>query len=262
MTDAAEDKNQKPVIAPIVYQRTLMPVAIVDTYPNTSGTLNLQWIGRGANGKDYAIKTTKDHNSNGFIPATELFCYELAAELLIPTPEYTLLSLSDGSIAFGSVWEGGVQDIQTSLSALDDKIIIKGLTGFLSKVYAFDVFINNIDRHFGNYLIRESYNGHVILAFDFSLAWYAFNAYGYEAAREPHNTMQWHQFIKAKGHFDLDIAKSTLSEIAKIPKQTIERIIMQIPDEWLAQDIKTEIVQWWDSNERIERINQLKAGLK
>lgn len=260
----AQDKQQQ-TMKPIVHQRTLAPIQIIETYPNTSGTRNLQWIGRGENGKDYAIKTVNDHNSNGFIPATELFCYDLAAELLIPTPDYCLLQLADNSIAFGSVWEGGVhtiKDVAMAIDVLKKQLPIKGLTSFLSKVYALDIFINNIDRHFGNYLIRDSYHGHIILAYDFSLAWYACgNAYGYEAINTPCNTKRWHELIKQTKNFDVEIAKSTLSEIERLPVKKVESIISQIPNEWLSQTIKAEIMQWWSSEDRLSRINLLKAGL-
>lgn len=262
--NTAQDKQQQ-TIKPIVHQRTLSPIHIVETYPKTSSTLNLEWIGRGANGKDYAIKTVNDHNSNGFIPATELFCYNLAAELLIATPNYDLLILADNSVAFGSLWEGGVhtiKDVPMAIDVLKKQLPIKGLSSFLSKVYALDIFINNIDRHFGNYLIRDSYHGHIILAYDFSLAWYACgNTYGYEAINTSCNTKKWHEIIKNTQNFDVEIAKNTLSEIARLPLKSIEHIIVQIPDEWLSQDTKTEIMQWWASDERVARINLLKAGL-
>ena len=265
MSDIAKQKEDDAKKETLVTQRRLLPIAVIETYPSQQGTLNLELIGTGANGKDYAIKTTKDRNSNGFIPATEVFCYELAYEVSIPTPEYSILQLRDGSLAFGSVWEGGVKgttNLTVVAQVLSGDLAVKGLKAFLSRAYALDLFINNIDRHFGNYLIRESYNSHIILAYDFSLAWYAVGTpYGYEAQHPQSNTQQWHKVIVKAGYFDVDIARNTLTEISKIEPLIIEQILSRIPSDWLSMDIKKDIVQWWASSEMLTRVNRLKMEI-
>ncbi|MBT9547854.1 MAG: hypothetical protein IV090_20870 [Candidatus Sericytochromatia bacterium] len=93
-----------------------MPIPIIETYPNNTNSADLTMIGKGNNGKDYAIKTVGD--VNGYVPCSEVFCYELAMRLGIGTPDYTILELDGGELAFGSVWEGGVFDLQSDLKIL------------------------------------------------------------------------------------------------------------------------------------------------
>ena len=49
--------------------------------------------------------------------------------------------------------------------ALDD------IRGPLSRIYAFDHFVHNVDRHLNNFLIRGQHIGHTVLANDYSRAW-------------------------------------------------------------------------------------------
>lgn len=258
--------ERKPVPEAVPYQRTALPVPVMETYPAATGTLNLERIGRGGNGKDYAIKTRGDHNSNGYIPATEWFCYELAQHLLIPTPGYDILVMPDGERVFGSVWEGGVMpmaDTANLLGVLRGAIHVPHLIPFLSKVYALDLFINNMDRHFGNYLLRNGYQGHVMLAYDFSQAWYAVGEpWGSVAQDARCNTQGCHTAIIQTGNFDAGIAAMTLDEIAAISAGRIESILSQMPEEWMEPGDHQDIASWWQSGARIDRINRLKRDMR
>ena len=101
-----------------------------------------------------------------------------------------------------------------------------------------------------------------ILAYDFSLAWYAVGTpYGYEAQHPQSNTQQWHKVIVKAGYFDVDIARNTLTEISKIEPLIIEQILSRIPNDWLSMDIKKDIVQWWASSEMLTRVNRLKMEI-
>ncbi len=244
-------------------QRILFPIELTELYRNDIGTADCQTIGTAANGKDYAIKTVNE--GNGQIPSSELFCYELARELQIATPEYNVIKMRDESLAFGSMWEGGALDIrnpQVMLGILQDKIVVRGLKSFFSKVYALDVFINNIDRHFGNYLFRGGYNSTIALAYDFSRAWYAFAPFDYQSASDPNqNTYRCHLVIKNYNKFDHIVAQNTLDEISRIPRDTIDQILSLIPDQWLDQTERNDLLNWWSDGSMQERIDVLKGSI-
>lgn len=244
-------------------QRSMFPVQAQDVYHNDQGSADLSIIVTGVNNKDYAVKTTSD--GNGFVPATELFCYELAGDLSIATPDYDLIQMRDGSLAFGSVWEGGVlhiKDMPKVLEILKGTLAVRGLKAFLSRAYALDLFINNVDRHFRNYLFRESRGGYIALAFDYSRAWYAFNPFGFECLDSSQNTGICHTLVVGTGNFDADTSKSTLDEIQRVESKRIEQILTMMPREWMPDKIKQEFVEWWRSGDMKDRVLKLKSGIK
>lgn len=247
----------------VAYQKELLPIDAVQIHRNTQGSADLQVIVTASNNKDYAVKMVTD--GQGYVPATELFCYELARLLDVPTPSYDLITMRDGSLAFGSVWEGGVHHISEANQIIDiltGKISVRDLNQFLSRVYAFDLFINNLDRHFGNYLFRQSYNSLIGLAFDYSRAWYEVGAYQYDSLNDKNsNTQKCHAFIKEYNKYDRNSAIKTLNKISTITSKEIENVLQTIPDAWLSGNIKNEIVDWWDSPLMTGRITKLIGGI-
>lgn len=246
------------IIPSAFHQPTLFPIEIVETYPSDQQSADLQSIGKGRDGRHYAIKTTSDNN--GFVPASEFFCYQLARLVSIPTPPFENLKLACGSIAFGSVWEGGVTSVSTTmdvLNILSGKTPVQDLPIFLSKVYAFDLFVNNEDRHFGNYIFRDSFKSKIVLAFDFSRAWKETNPFGFECLDKRSNTTICNQYIRANKCYDKDVAKALLEEISKIPTESVESILDLMHDTWMSKEDKDIIVNWWDSTEFHLRIEKL-----
>lgn len=247
----------------VSYQKELLPIGAVHIHNNDQGSADLQSIVTGTNNKDYAVKLLSD--GNGYVPATELFCYELAAILNIPTPSYDLITMRDGSLAFGSLWEGGVhkiEDINQVVDILSGKKPVRDLNLFLSRVYAFDLFINNLDRHFGNYLFRESYNSLIGLAFDYSRAWYEVGAYDHQSLEDQGgNTQVCHCIIKDFKKYERSVAIATLDAIGEIPQQKIIELLRTIPDEWLDTSAKEEVTNWWASDAMKNRIIKIKGGI-
>lgn len=243
-------------------QRVLFPIEIVETYPNDQNSADLTLIGKGRDGKHYAIKTIDD--LNGFVPASEYFCYQLARLVLIPTPSFEPLQLQCGSIAFGSAWEGGVKSIK-SLSDLMNILTgneVEDLEKFFGKVYAFDLFVNNDDRHFGNYIFRDSFKGKKIgLAFDFSRAWMVLGPFGFECMDVNSNTMQCHEFIRKVNRYDKQSALDLLDYIKSIPVSDIDNILMSMHESWMTQVDKTAVIQWWGSVDFNERITRIKGAV-
>jgi hypothetical protein len=248
------------------YQRELFPIEIVEFFPSHENTADLTLIGAGRNGKDYAIK--KISEGNGMIPASEIFCYELARHLNIPTPEFDIVMLQKGELAFGSVWEGGIvrkiSDLNDVASLLLDGVIdghrVK-LDKFFSKVYAFDLFINNIDRHWGNFLFRRSYLGVIALAFDYSRAWLEVDYKGFEATDKMYNTQTTINNIKMFRKYDSKQAEETLNEISNIDASIIKKILSEIPNEWMTKEQADDIMNWWGSKDFNDRLLILKKEI-
>ncbi|MCX2499448.1 hypothetical protein [Plesiomonas shigelloides] len=245
------------------FQMPLFPIEIIETYPNNQGSADLTLIGKGRDGKHYAIKTIRDNG--GYVPASEFFCYSLARLVSIPTPAFDSVQLTPGDIAFGSVWEGGVTTIRTDIELfkiLNGQVVIDDLNVFFGKVYGFDLFINNEVRHFGNYIFRDSFNNSKIaLAFDFSRAWKVTDPFGYQCLEKTSNTVACNEVIRKFGKFDRDAAIAVLDEIKVISKESIVQIFSLMHDSWFSNDDQAIILEWWGSREFVERIERLKRAI-
>lgn len=262
-TPEKKTKQTKAQAAELSIQRRMFPVEIRDIYKNDQGSADLQLIATGVNGKDYAVKTIND--GNGYVPATELFSYEIARELSIATPNYDIIQLRDGSLGFGSMWEGGatvLKDVAKVWELLKGATPVRGLKSFFSHVYALDIFLNNIDRHFGNYIFRDSYSGTIALAYDFSRAWYTFDPFGYHCLEAHNNTKTCHDLIVQTNNFDSKTAKETLDQISRIEVKTVDQITNLIPEAWMNNNAKSEFISWWGSKDMLNRIAKLKSEIR
>jgi hypothetical protein len=257
-----DNKKNTLSIGDVSYQRSLFPVEAVVVNKSSQNSADLKLIVTASNNKDYATKTVAD--GNGYVPASELFCYELAAILEVPTPEYSIIVMPDKSLAFGSVWEGGVHHIK-SVNQISDilqgKVKVRELKRFFSQVYGLDLFINNIDRHFGNYLFRQSYQVLIGLAFDYSRAWYEVDAYKYSSLNDLKcNTQICHNVIKNNKLYDKRYVEEIFDRLLSVSSEQIVCILKIIPDEWLDKVKKADVASWWDSDDMKDRIRKLKIG--
>jgi hypothetical protein len=245
------------------YQKRLFPVDILTEYPNNQGSADLQLIVSARDGKDYAVKKPTD--GKGTVPASELMCYELAYRVTVPTPNYAFIKLSDGTLGFGSLWEGGVtkvSHITEVIEILEGRKKVNNLKAFLSRLYAFDIFVNNEDRHWGNYLWRQSYNNGIIaLAFDFSRACFETGHEGYEALHPASNTQNSFMLINITMNYDRTEAIACLDALAAITTEDVEEILENMPVEWMAKSERKSYTDWWNSKARIDRINTIKGRI-
>lgn len=239
------------------------PLDVKIIYPNNLGSADLKIIIKASNGKDYAVKDLKD--GNGFVPLTEIFCYELAKELDLATPNYRIIKMPSGELAFGSEWEGGVieSNKMNLTNILMGKVLVQDFNSFISKLYGLDIFINNEDRHFGNYIFRNSFNNGIIpMAFDFSRALYTINnenPFNNSCLTNPNcNTFACNQILIKFNRFEPDICRDILDKICNINISTIEKILDNIPNEWFNDSIRDNLISWW-KNDMINRIKFLKG---
>jgi hypothetical protein len=122
--------------------------------------------------------------------------------------------------------------------ALDD------LRGPLSRIYAFDHFIHNIDRHLGNFLVRGQHTGHAVLANDYSRAWVC-NGFPLPSLPMTCKTVEaqrWLTRYLGQQYIDVNQVKHTVESIARVPSATVKRIIEEHPSSWLTEDIRNNIL--------------------
>jgi hypothetical protein len=241
-----------------------LPRKVIAVDPPLLGTADCPAICRCDDSCDYAIKDGQKHP---LVPHSEWFCTRLADLLGIPGPECQILEMPDGRLVFGSRWEGGVVTGGGPLPAWVAKVQsgemrIDGLRIPLTRIYAYDLFIHNPDRHGGNFLVREQHNGFALLAFDYSRAW-AVNATPlprdpFDKNHPSERTIKCQRQLSqvwGSSYIDLAEADTFLGKIKRIPKQEIVRIIDQHPKNWLPSKARQDIVKWIEGNDCENRRN-------
>ena len=230
-------------------QNELFIINILST-ESASGTADLKMTGHGDDGWKYAIKSMNDHP---LLPATEWFCYRLGDRIKLPIPNFRVVKLLDGTLAFGSKWESGAN--QFSRLSGDDQQRVLTYSTRLSAIFGYDLFLPNVDRHADNILFHALGPRIVAMAFDFSRAWLAAGIDITGDLPDDCNTLRLLNALHHAGLFCQAEAKSALAAIAALPDNFIDSVWSGSPDEWLPQKDKSELSSWWKSPQRQSRID-------
>jgi hypothetical protein len=143
-------------------------------------------------------------------------------------------------------------------------IDLAAISPALSRILAFDHFVHNDDRHLNNYLVRDTRNGWVVLAFDFSRAW---RYHGFPPSRLPfttrQNTRKAYRLLRVLiGDFlDMAAVDLILDRLDGITIDTIENIVSLHPRDWLTRAAVDDTIEWWRSAERRRRIRSIRKGI-
>lgn len=219
-------------------QPPLIPVDIQRTEPAPFGSADCTHYGIGFDGLPYVLKRVEKHNP--LMPAAELICSRMAAASQVACATGHLANLPSGEQAFASRAESGVlQPKQAAVRLTSERAFLVKVAGTLSAIYAFDIFARNVDRHFGNYLVRQTFAGADVMAVDHSRALMV-TSWPAKKIDLPHdcNTILC-QFILRKKH---PLVKA--EAIA-----TIDRLL-QLDDDWFSRNICDVPVAWWPSAQR------------
>ncbi|WP_413711840.1 HipA family kinase [Rhizobium sp. Rhizsp82] len=207
----------------------------------------------------------KGATTDPHIPHSEWFCSSLAQIVGVPQVPYSLVRHTDGSLHFGSLWMKGKTPDWWTL-ALAGAIDFASLADDLAKIYVFDLFINNEDRHVNNFMVVPEGQGHRVYSFDYSRAWLVNgfplpDAIMSDANIATVNIKSW--LLSNFGAFiSMDVANVILDRIAGIDEATIRRIIGDHPRDWLTQANEDAIIEWWTSGMATARVETIRAGLQ
>lgn len=229
--------------------------------PANMGTADCALICFCDDGSDYAVK---DQNSGLYVCHSEWFCKHLGDSVGIASPECRLVEIK-GEVAFGSRWESGHSPDDWWLRARSGDIEMDRISPVLSRIFAFDLFVNNEDRHGTNYIVRQQANqAWSILAFDYSRAWFAA---GWPLCKPPMDstTNTRDTFTKLNsmlgGFFDLTEALFVINALRNVKVDRIEQILNSQHISWLSKKERDAIVNFWQSSSFDERLNQIEEGL-
>lgn len=260
-SSSASTASMLPVEA--TFQRKLMHLDVITTFPWAGDTAHLRHIVEARDGQHYGVKMVNEGETK--VPASELFCHELACRVLIPTPGHAVIKMPSGELAFGSLWQGGVIDKKSKLDfqlfidqILKGEVKVVNLKKFFSRLYAFDLFVNNVDRSWRNYLWRSSFADSVVaLAFDFSRACFETGHTGMQATAKLTNTQNVFAMINVSKNYDRSEAIACLEAIRSIETEEIRTIFSGFPAPWMSKAEKNAYIEWWDSKARHDRIDAL-----
>jgi hypothetical protein len=200
------------------------------------------------------------------VRASEWLCTRIAEHVGIGAPTPVVVELLNGLVVFGSrripnVADGVVtQAYLTQPTASNIGQPPVGLGSILASIYAFDMFMYNVDRHLGNYLSVDDNGTRRVYSFDFSRAlfwnwpWSGFPLPG-------QNTRQWGTVLRSMHGFDQQAAFVTLDRLSGLGFNTIDGFIKEMPPDWTPSDVGSQFHSFWSGNDRQSRIIQLRTGI-
>lgn len=189
------------------------------------------------------------------LPATEWICSSLARDCGLPVPDFAVIELQSNpdEYLFGSRWLGGGVDWTEGLHRVSNPKIFSDTVGF-------DFFSHNDDRHLGNFLYLDIAGDIVLRPMDFSRAWLH---HGWPLPPLPLpitcNTIMW--MPEWRGRHAYIAPFITLDNIAALPLDWMENTIYAMPQVWLTETQKTDLISWWQTIERQVRVNMAKSHL-
>ncbi len=247
-----------------------IPLTIVWLDPNNLGTADSAGACRASDGLEYIIKCKTNSSSiprSDLIPHSEWFCSRLGDLIHLPIPAYRTLAMPDGELVFGSRCEGGVMPETVNWW---DKVEIgeidyNKIKETICRIYVFDNFIFNSDRHLNNYLFREARSGWSLFSFDYSRAWLCMGLPLRSLPFAPvEKTLKVQRYIRRKfgEYIDQVIVDDVLNKLNYFTENDVNNIIESHPVEWLSENEKDGILSWWASPAKEARINGISEGIK
>lgn len=246
--------------AEVAGQAQLFPLRAIRCDPANLGTADCTHICRCDDGSDYAIKFDKPTRD---VRHVEWFCYRLAERIGLACPPSRVVDMA-GSLVFGSRWETGeIKNWWLAIQAGD--LTIDDLKASVSRMYALDLFVHNEDRHLNNYFVRRQHLGCAMISMDFSRSWLCcgFPPKGDLPLAPSCNTIQAHRILTVSlpGLFELPEFATVLDELRKVKVDEIKEYMGSHPEEWLPENKQTSILDWWNSKDRLDRIDRIFKGL-
>jgi hypothetical protein len=234
-------------------QFSLFRKKIVDVLGRMPGGVTApQWI-RADDGLSYVVKDEAPNIPS--VRASEYLWLSLARLVALPAPVPEIIIDSHGRELFATRRENSAVDMALHLVTLLSGNVMRGGI-HLSRIYAFDLFAANWDRHPNNYLVLDDGGGsQAVFAIDLShVPAYPGLA---QAARDPllANTnatrAYFPQVVRPYGA-DPGAAVEIVDRLASLPGSAINAILSEIPVGWL----------WWGGRARSDRTDTLRQGLQ
>ena len=216
------------------------------------------------NGLTYIAKDEPETEHN--IRATELFWYLVAKRISLPTPVPEVVQMRNGRTVFATRWEQSLAAVAHAecLSALVSGEVVDG-SRQLSRLYAFDLFCSNEDRKPDNYILLKEQHGIIVQNIDLG-----HTALIPGVSQWPHKDPLYDATCHTRVFFPVIISSyqsdplhslDTIDRLEGLQSAEIDAILKQIPDDWLNQTMRSEMLAWWSSDAKTQRIETIRTGI-
>ncbi|MEX0404061.1 HipA family kinase [Aquibium sp. LZ166] len=205
----------------------------------------------------------KKNNVHPGLPHCEWFCSSLAAAVGVPQVPFSIVRHPDGNLWFGSQWMNGKTRDWWNL-AVQGTIDFAALADDLSRIYAFDLFVHNVDRHANNFMVVPDGNTHKVLSFDYSRSWIVNGFPPPGLMIDPLiPTVSVKNWLKNQfgNYISINAAIEVLDRIEALDAGGVQRIIGAHPKDWLTQQEEDAINDWWGNGMVSARVAAIKTGL-
>ena len=249
--------------SPSPSQATLFHRRVLTEYPPTRQTADALGEVEADDLHRYYIKD--DHNGRS-TRASEWLGSKLCETVGFAAPTPMILQRLNGDLVFGSRRIIGAADAAETQAILKSPTLSNsgpgapGLTMFLSGLYAFDMFLFNVDRHFGNYLSIDDGGTRRFYAFDFGHG--VFSTWPWSDYPAPHEWTRRRGVTARQLHgWNEAAALTTLERLGAVASGTLEGFFREMPSDWLARSLQDEFLEWWSSSKCSDRVTELRKGI-
>lgn len=248
----------------------IAPLKITTIDPGT--TADAAGFGIANDGQTFVIKSPLTHC---LLPATEAFCEALAVACQLPATTGAWVDVN-GLSCYGSRFEGGLDQPMKSVSNLEIESRKRQWSrctnpGVASATFAFDLFVNNYDRHHNNWTFQNQNGNLTARVFDFSKAWWVVAP---DLKNLPHpsamksmlpqfeRTCGTYKSVRMWAKEDLSAAQNVLDLLKQVSHTWVNTQISGFPTGWVDPNTLATTLVWWSSPLKNERIKQIEDGLK
>lgn len=240
-------------------QLQMFPKRILDELGILGGVTSARAV-RASDGLTYAVK-----DETAGVPsvrASEFLWLSVAKAIGLPsaTPEIFLEGVDRHIVGTRLEHAAVGKDHSSCLFHLLSGTVHDG-GRFLSRLFAFDLFCGNWDRHPGNYLVIEDAGALVVLAIDYSHVEVNTGLLSIDPTLVACATRGWFPVVVKPYGPDPAAATETVDRLAQLPTETIEAILKGMPEDWMSLSEREAVCVWWSSGARADRTNEIKKGL-
>lgn len=236
-------------------QTSWLPEKIKRIEPNPTPSADSPGIGVARSHQRYVLKIATEQHP--LLPATEWLCHSLAFAVDLPMPHWCVCELPTGAHCFGSRMEGAVLATQVhpvNLGAYVNPEV-------MGRTFALDMFVGNDDRHPGNWLVTETGGVKILRPIDFSRAM----LWRWPLAIPPwpvasNSQRYWHLAATLQACQNEDVL-AVVKALDSLSQAVWRSIVESVPSEWLADDVRRELVDWWGSTAWRSRLQWIEGQL-
>jgi hypothetical protein len=210
---------------------------------------------------------SKDDEFPGLhIRATELFWCLIARQIALPVPVPQILSKPNGQTVFATRREKYL-----AASAHEDSktLFVNGSVQDggrqIARLYGFDLFCGNEDRKPDNYLLLHEEHGIILQGIDHSHAALLPGISNWPGKDPLYDSTSYTRVylpvVISSYQSDRKDIEEIIDRLEGLQSVEIETILKQIPDDWLTDTLRSDMLVWWKSDAKAERIKAIRTGI-